>query len=108
MLDFLINPDPWQLYSNLNFLNNIILQPEDVAEHATIWLAWTSLYAIKPRMTLYYKESDVKLWQYDWTVFDKNKVLDEAWYESYVTQEPAKYTVDIIADKGVEVNVRER
>ena len=59
-------------------------------------------------MPLHYKESEVKLWQYDWTIFDKNKVLDEAWYESYITQEPPQYTVDIIADKEVKINVAQR
>ena len=35
-------------------------------------------------------------------------VAKDAWYQSYVTQEPPQYTVDIIADKGVKINVRER
>ena len=108
VLDFLIQPGDWLIYSNLNFFNNILLQPDDIAQHADLWLAWPSLYASKPRMPLRYKESEVKLWQYDWTDFDKNKVLDEAWYRSYVTPSPPIYTVDIIADKGVKINVTER
>ena len=108
VLDFLIQEGDWLLYSNLNFLNNIILQPDDVALFADIWLAWPSATAMKPRMPLHYDEDEVKIWQYDWTVFDKNKVLDEVWYRSYVTPHPPIYTVDIIADKGVKVNVTQR
>ena len=109
VLDFLIQPTELMLlYSNLNFLDNIILQPDDVARYADIWLAWPSLYASKPRMPLHYKESEVKLWQYDWTDFDKNKVLDEAWYQSYVTQEPTDdpHTVIVIVPEGDRVDVR--
>jgi len=109
VLDFLIQPTELMLlYSNLNFLNNIILQPDDVARYADIWLAWPSLYASKPKMPLHYKESEVKLWQYDWTDFDKNKVLDEAWYQSYVTQEPTDdpHTVIVIVEEGDIVDVR--
>jgi len=108
VLDFLIQPGEWLIYSNLNYFNSILLQPDDIAQHADIWLAWPSKTAVKPPMPLHYKESEVKLWQYDWTVFDKNKVLDEAWYESYVKPGPPIYEVDIIADKGVKVNVTER
>ncbi len=105
VLDFLIQPGEWLIYSNLNFFNNILLQPDDIAQHADIWLAWPSLYASKPRMPLHYAASEVKLWQYDWTDFDKNKVLDEAWYESYLTPEPPQHIVRVIAPKGVEVDV---
>ena len=107
VLDFLIQESDWLLYSNLNFLNNIILQPEDVAQHADIWLAWPSLFASKPRMPLHYKESEVKLWQYDWTDFDKNKVLDEAWYESYITPSPPSgRVVTLIVPAGDKVDVK--
>ena len=106
VLDFLIQPGDWLIYSNLNFFNNILLQPDDIAQHADLWLAWPSLYASKPRMPLHYKESEVKLWQYDWTDFDKNKVLDEAWYESYTTQEsPVGRVITLIVPEGDTVNV---
>ena len=106
VLDFLIQPGDWLIYSNLNFFNNILLQPDDIAQHADLWLAWPSLYASKPRMPLHYKESEVKLWQHDWTDFDKNKVLDEAWYESYTTQEqPTGRVITLIVPEGDAVNV---
>jgi GH25 family lysozyme M1 (1,4-beta-N-acetylmuramidase) len=108
VLDFLIQEGDWLLYSNLNFLNNIILQPQDVAQHADIWLAWPSDYAMKPPKPLYYDMSEVKIWQYNWDTIDKNKVLDEAWYQSYVTQEPPEIIIDVIVPKGVKVNVSER
>lgn len=38
---------------------------------------------------------------------DLNIAKDE-WYQSYITPEPPQYTVDIIADKEVKVNVRQR
>jgi GH25 family lysozyme M1 (1,4-beta-N-acetylmuramidase) len=106
VLDFLIQPGEWLIYSNLNFFNNILLQPDDIADHADIWLAWPSATAMKPRMPLHYSASEVKLWQWDWTGgLDKNRVLDEAWYESYVKPEPPQHIVRVIAPKGVEVDV---
>ena len=105
VLDFLVQEGDWLIYSNLNFFNNILLQPDDIAQHADIWLAWPSLYASKPRMPLHYKESEVKLWQYDWTDFDKNKVLDEVWYRSYVTP-PVGRTITLIVPEGDTVDIR--
>jgi len=106
VLDFLIQPGEWLIYSNLNFFNNILLQPDDIADHADLWLAWPSATAMKPRMPLHYSASEVKLWQWDWTAgLDKNRVLDEAWYRSYVTPEPPQHIVRVIAPKGVEIDV---
>ena len=94
----------WLLYSNLNFLNNIILRPDVVAEEADIWLAWPSGFT-PPKMPLLYDESLVKIWQWDWSDnLDKNRVLDPAWYYSHV--QPQTYaTVKVIVPPGITVDV---
>ena len=106
VLDFLIQEGDWLLYSNLNFLNNILLQPDDISNYADIWLAWPVPTAMKPKYPIHYSTDEVKIWQYDWTVVDKNKVLDEAWYNKYAGEEPVqKAIVRVIAPPGVKIDV---
>lgn len=96
----------WLLYSNLNFLDNIIKRQDEIAEEADIWLAWPSGIT-PPRMPKHYDESLIKIWQWDWSDnLDKNRVLDPAWYYSHVT--PQIYAVvDVIvkAPPGITVNL---
>ena len=105
VLDFLQSAQlRWLLYSNLNFLNNIITRPDVIIEEADIWLAWPSGFT-PPKMPLHYAEEYVKIWQWDWSDnLDKNRVLDSAWYYSHVT--PQIYAVvKVIVPPGITVDV---
>jgi len=105
VLDFLESTAMrWLLYSNLNFLNNIIGRPVDIAMLADIWLAWPSgLRTCK--MPKHYAASLVKIWQWDWSGgLDKNRVLDTAWYYAHV--QPQIYAVvKVIVPPGITVDV---
>ena len=55
------------LYTNLNFLDNILNQPARIMEvFEAIWLAWPVPTATSPRMPKKYPASFVKMWQKDW------------------------------------------
>ena len=118
VLDFLTecpfpvgDPGMWLLYANLNFLDNIINRPKDIARLADISLAWPST-ASKPQMPKHYLPEKVKIWQYDWSGgLDKNKVLDEAWYKSFIFPMPTpdpEIVVQVIAPKSVKIEVIQR
>ena len=88
------------LYSNLNFLNNIILQPDDIASHADIMLAWPVPSALEPRYPIHYPKSKVPLWQKSWTyrvpgmddpTIDMSVVLDDDWFQR--TWKPSPTTI---------------
>jgi len=94
----------WLLYSNINFLDNIIGQSGTIALLADIWLGWPSETAVFPRMPKHYPQNKVKLWQKSWTqpvdgikdpTNDMNIVMDEAWYNSYHSEVPGPYVYQI-------------
>ena len=59
---------PW-LYSNLNFLDNVLNEPARIATLIEgIWLAWPAPTANAPRMPKNYPSELVKLWQRSWWV----------------------------------------
>jgi len=91
VMDFLEQPGDWLLYANLYFLNSVIRYPEKVSRVADIWLSWPSATSY-PRMPLYYPKEEVKLWQYDWHDFDKNKVLDQRWYDAKTHSDNSYHT----------------
>ena len=95
----------WLLYSNLNFLNNIIEYPDLIAQEADIWLAWPSRW-FRCKMPTEYEKDLVKIWQWDWSGgLDKNRVLDEVWYYSHVP--PVTYkVVRIISPPGVVFDIK--
>ena len=95
----------WLLYSNLNFLDNIIKRQDEISENADLWLVWPS--GLSPcKMPRYYDDSEVKIWQWDWSDnLDKNRVLDEVWYYSHVPPE-IYATVRVIAPPGITVDVQ--
>lgn len=95
----------WLLYSNLNYLNNILVNPLMIYQEADIWLAWPS--GLLPcKMPADYPEEAVKIWQWDWSDnLDKNRVLDAAWYYTHVP--PQIYAVvKVIVPPGITVDVQ--
>jgi len=58
------------LYSNLNFLDNILLEPSRILTlFAGIWLAWPVSNATAPRLPKHYPPEFTKLWQRSWTTY---------------------------------------
>ena len=71
------------LYSNLNFLDNVLNDPARIMEvYEAIWLAWPVPSATSPRMPKYYPASFVKMWQRSWTeeVDCVDGPSDESWF----------------------------
>lgn len=109
VLEFLVKPPvipKWLLYSNLNFLDNILTNPDEIADVADLWLAWPSETATYPRLPRHYPESILKLWQKSWTrkvdgikdpTNDEDVVIDEAWYGTGGISNPI-YQVSVPSD----------